>query len=228
MSAAWIKSKRCKALVVSDLHFGSPNSRRKKFLELLETWEFQILVLVGDIFDNLHLNRLHVEDRKCVRKIWKLREKGKQVVWLSGNHDHEFQTLFVDTHDNYMWNHDGLKYGALHGHQYDGFLSRYARFSEFVTSMYYWIQRSRLLPQRGIKWLKQTSKGRIKAIEHVRKGAVKFAEQHGLDFVFCGHTHHPEVKREKNVTYVNLGSFMEDPCTFAAVGLDGSVSLCEI
>ena len=46
-----------KAIVVSDLHLGTKDSKAKEFIEFLETHPTDLLILYGDIIDGWALSR---------------------------------------------------------------------------------------------------------------------------------------------------------------------------
>jgi predicted phosphodiesterase len=45
-------------LILSDFHLGSRVSRSKRAIELLKSYKFEKLILLGDIFESLDFNRL--------------------------------------------------------------------------------------------------------------------------------------------------------------------------
>src|SRR3972149_12010529 len=73
-------------IVVSDIHLGSDMSRAGELISVLDSWTFERLILLGDIFDDLNfkrLRRLHWDFLSYIRQI----SKRKEVVWVEGNHD---------------------------------------------------------------------------------------------------------------------------------------------
>ena len=45
-------------IIVSDIHLGSPISQAKKLTELLQNMHFNRLILLGDIFHNVRVDKL--------------------------------------------------------------------------------------------------------------------------------------------------------------------------
>lgn len=76
-----------KTIIVSDLHIGSGESHIAKFVEFLETLEFDTIIFNGDIFELLYYRKEKMKEHwQYVTKIRKL-IKGKKVYYLPGNHD---------------------------------------------------------------------------------------------------------------------------------------------
>ncbi|MCY7360682.1 MAG: metallophosphoesterase, partial [Ignavibacteria bacterium] len=76
-------------LIISDIHLGSKASRPLQVKEMLESYRFKRLILLGDIFDDLNFTRLNKEHWNLLSYIRKLSnpEKNIEVVWVEGNHD---------------------------------------------------------------------------------------------------------------------------------------------
>jgi predicted MPP superfamily phosphohydrolase len=76
-----------KTIIVSDLHIGSGESHIAKFVEFLETIEYDTIIFNGDIFELLYYHKDKMKEHwQYVTKIRKL-IKGKKVYYLPGNHD---------------------------------------------------------------------------------------------------------------------------------------------
>jgi len=88
-----------KAIVVSDLHLGTKDSKAEEFIDFIDKHPTDLLILNGDIIDGWALNRgskWKKEHTKALGKILKLSNK-IQVIWIRGNHD-EFLTEFIGSH----------------------------------------------------------------------------------------------------------------------------------
>ena len=88
-----------KAIVISDLHLGTKDSKAKEFIEFIEANPTDLLILNGDIVDGWALNRgakWKKSHTKVISKILKLSNKTK-VIWIRGNHD-EFLSEFIGMH----------------------------------------------------------------------------------------------------------------------------------
>src|SRR5689334_13214744 len=81
-------------LIVSDLHLGLPVSRPRELLRLLETWRFERLILLGDVFHEPGFRRLCADTVHLLQHIRALGERsGAEVVWIVGNHDRHLAPL---------------------------------------------------------------------------------------------------------------------------------------
>ncbi len=59
-------------IIVSDIHLGSEVARPKVVKEMLQSYKFQRLILLGDIFDDLNFKRLKKEHWSLLSYIRKL------------------------------------------------------------------------------------------------------------------------------------------------------------
>src|SRR5712691_3009266 len=105
-------------IIVSDIHLGSDMSRAGELINVLNSWTFEKLILLGDIFDDLNfkrLRRLHWDFLSYIRQI----SKYKEVVWVEGNHDEGLvevipYLLGVKACKEYVWEHNEKVYLAIH------------------------------------------------------------------------------------------------------------------
>lgn len=220
-------------VIVSDVHLGSDLSRPDALLATLKQHTFRRLILLGDIFDDLNFHRLQRSDWNLLLYIRALclPERKVEVVWVEGNHDalfskitHNFFGLTVRT--TYEWMHEGKKFLALHGHQFNQFTARYQYLTHAACVTYRTIQRWENDQHRLSRLLKHTSKAWLRMSEHVARGAAAYAERIGVDHIFCGHTHHPMTRTFGKIGYHNTGCWTEKPATFITVG-DHNVELNE-
>jgi UDP-2,3-diacylglucosamine pyrophosphatase LpxH len=87
------------AIIVSDLHLGTRDSKAEEFIEFLEKHPTDLLILNGDIVDGWALNRgskWKKKHTKVLSYLLKLSNK-TQIIWIRGNHD-EFLTEFIGSH----------------------------------------------------------------------------------------------------------------------------------
>ena len=136
-------SKKTHTLILSDFHLGSKVSRSEKIIELLKSFDFKKLILLGDIFENLNFERLRESDWKLLFLISEISRK-KKIIWVEGNHDKgltNFFTLFPETKvfKVYRWKFNGKKYLAIHGHQFDSFMIDNFFLSYIANSVYNFI-----------------------------------------------------------------------------------------
>ena len=91
--------KKYQAVIVSDLHLGTKDSRAEDFLEFLEKHPTDLLILNGDIVDGWAINRgskWKKNHTKVIGKLLKLSNTTK-IIWIRGNHD-EFLQEFIGSH----------------------------------------------------------------------------------------------------------------------------------
>ena len=87
---------RYKAIIVSDLHLGTKDSKAEEFIQFIEEHPTDLLILNGDIIDGWALNRgakWKKQHTKVISKLLKLSNK-TQLVWIRGNHDEFVQEFY--------------------------------------------------------------------------------------------------------------------------------------
>jgi UDP-2,3-diacylglucosamine pyrophosphatase LpxH len=212
-------------LVISDLHLGSLHSKEDKLCEMIENIEFDELILAGDIIDFIKIPTFTKRTAKFINTV---KEKGKPIVYIIGNHDinlteFEGETISgVKFVDKYQFKYAGRTYRVMHGHQFDTGIVAW-RFSMNIISIF------QDMLERWLKWdlatwlvkrkLKKRKLRRIWDILQWNKEA---------DVFIMGHTHIPEaviwIDEDENIkTYVNTGDWIEHQ-TYAIIK-DGQIRL---
>ena len=74
-------------LIISDIHLGSTLSSAHLVMDFLKKASFHRLILLGDIFDGIHIYRFKPTEWELLAYLEKLAEQGKDVIWVKGNHD---------------------------------------------------------------------------------------------------------------------------------------------
>ena len=217
-------------LICSDLHLGTKTSRADLLLKELKQYQFNRLILNGDIFEDLNFTRFNSEQWELLSYFRKLSNPkyNTSVIWVLGNHDYKTLTtashfLGLDVYEEYAWTFNNKKFLAIHGDQFDRFLINNATISKIALSLFINFQRfpsvSRYIDRLSTKWLRLQDK--------VKNGALEYAHKKKVDFVFCGHNHVPEMfdssfnNQTKHITYINTGSWIQNECSYATVGGDG-------
>jgi UDP-2,3-diacylglucosamine pyrophosphatase LpxH len=198
-------------LVISDLHLGSLHSKEDKLCEMIENVEFDELILAGDIIDFI---KIPTFTKRTVKFINTVKEKGKPIIYIIGNHDinlteFEGETISgVKFVDKYQFKYAGRTYRVMHGHQFDTGIVAW-RFSMNIISIF------QDMLERWLKWdlatwlvkrkLKKRKLRRVWDILQWNKEA---------DVFIMGHTHIPEAviwidENESIKTYVNTGDWIE-------------------
>jgi UDP-2,3-diacylglucosamine pyrophosphatase LpxH len=215
-------------LILSDLHLGSEMSRASDALNLLERTEYRQLILLGDIFSDLNFRRLTGEHWQFLSRLRKLSNPKRKVkvVWVEGNHDHGLSNIMshlvgVPVYQRYVWEYAGRRHLAVHGHQFDRFVSRNLLISRIGEQIYYQLQKidshnkfvTRHLDRFNTRWLRLTEK--------VASGAIAYARAGKADRVFCGHTHAAIERHEQGISYYNSGSWVDATATYITIGEEG-------
>jgi len=230
--------KQYKAIIVSDLHLGTKDSKSLEFIEFIEKYPTDLLILNGDIVDGWALNRggkWRKKDTKVISKLLKLSNKTK-IVWIRGNHD-EFLTEFIGSHfgnieikeshvlETKKWiisdNFENRNYYIFHGDVIDVFIAKYKwlaklgaigyDFALWVNRVYNKYRKWRGLPYQSIS---QKIKAGVKAatnyINDFESTAIKMAHKNGCYGVICGHIHQPANRMIGNDHYLNSGDWVEN------------------
>ncbi|HET9406389.1 MAG TPA: UDP-2,3-diacylglucosamine diphosphatase [Candidatus Sulfotelmatobacter sp.] len=215
-------------LILSDLHLGAATSRAWEATQVLKQNRFQRLILLGDIFADLNFARLTKEHWKFLGFIRKLSnpKRNIEVIWVEGNHDHGLADIMshlvgVRVYQHYNWEYRGLRHLAIHGHQFDGFQVNNLRFSSLGTSLYLLLQKldfkrkpiARMIDRLNTRWLRLSSK--------VASGALRYAQQHGADRIFCGHTHQATHEEQNGIHYYNAGGWVDSRLTYLTIDESG-------
>jgi UDP-2,3-diacylglucosamine pyrophosphatase LpxH len=227
-----------KAIIVSDLHLGTKDSKAKDFIEFLESHPTHLLILNGDIIDGWALNRgakWKKSHTNVISTLLKLSNKTK-IIWIRGNHD-EFLTEFIGSHfgnieiredyvlelHNWVIGDNYLKknYYIFHGDVIDVFITKYkwlARIGSVGYDMALWLNRWynkyrawRGLPYQSIsKDIKAGVKAATNYINDFETAAIKMGKKHGCYGVICGHIHQPADIELPEGHYLNSGDWVEN------------------
>jgi UDP-2,3-diacylglucosamine pyrophosphatase LpxH len=202
-------------LILSDLHLGSEVSRAREATALLTDTAFRRLVLLGDIFSDLNFRRLTSEHWKFLSRIRKLSNPKRkvEVVWVEGNHDQGLSQIMshlvgVPVYQRYVWEFQGKRHLAVHGHQFDPFCRKNEFVSRVGERLFYTLQKldgnskrfSRLIDRVNTRWLRLESR--------VAEGAFLYARAGRVERIFCGHTHVATHQRRHGIDYYNSGSWI--------------------
>ena len=212
-------------LVISDLHLGSLYAKEELLCEMLAEIEFDELILAGDIIDFI---KVPTFTKRTIKFIETLKQKGKPIVYIIGNHDinlTEFQNetiggvRFVD---RYEFEYHDRKYRIMHGHQFDRGIVTW-RFSMKIVSIF------QDMLERWLKWDMATWLVKRKLKKRKLRRVWDVLEwNREADVFIMGHTHIPEAviwidEEERIKTYVNTGDWIEHQ-TYAIIK-DGQIRL---
>ncbi len=215
-------------LILSDLHLGAETSHAREATSLLKRNRFQRLILLGDIFADLNFARLTKDHWRFLGHIRKLSnpKRGVEVVWVEGNHDHGLTNIMshlvgVRVYQHYEWTYRGLRHIAIHGHQFDGFQVNRVRLHRWFTSLYLQLQRLDLRGNPVTRWIDRLNTRWLRMSTKVSEGALAHARHHGIERIFCGHTHQALHVEQDGIDYYNSGGWVDSRLTYLTVDEQG-------
>src|SRR5258708_331426 len=209
-------------LVISDLHLGSAVCQARMLEEFLE-WavnQTRVLVINGDIFDDLNFKRLTKRHFACLRIIRRHSDRDDfKLIWVRGNHDGPADIIShivgVQILDEYVYRNGQIELLILHGDQFDTIITDYRWLTALGSGIFYYIQE--WMPHRASRWIRRISKRWQRNSQLIEQRATDYARGKGCHFVTCGHTHLPLTAEIDGVRYLNSGTWTEHaPCPFVA------------
>ena len=226
-----------RTLWISDTHLGTKSSRAIDLLNFLSEVNADRIYLVGDIVD---LQRMKVSPifpkahLSVIAKLVGLAHQGTEVIYIPGNHDHEFRAtvgreicgipvMFEVSHEMPSGQNCWLRTATCSTD----------RFERAPTS-----RNSARRPTRCCwRWTSCTTvctpvctsiKRRLKSadeyFERFETVAAQYALDRGFDGIVCGHIHRPGIRRIGDCLYANDGDWVEHR-TALSESPDGSLQL---
>jgi UDP-2,3-diacylglucosamine pyrophosphatase LpxH len=219
------------AIIVSDLHLGTKDSKAEEFIEFIEKNPTDLLILNGDIVDGWALNRgtkWKKQHTKVISKLLQLSNKTR-IIWIRGNHD-EFIQEFIGTHlgaieirEDYKLdiNNTMESYYIFHGDVIDVFITKYKWLSKIGSVGYdfaLWLNRVyntyrkwRKLPYISISQkIKESVKVATNYVNDFEVTALSMGTKKGCNGVICGHIHQPADRMIDGKRYLNSGDWIEN------------------
>ena len=219
------------AIIVSDLHLGTKDSKAEEFIEFIESYPTDLLILNGDIVDGWALNRGTKWKKQHTKVISKLLHLSNttRIIWIRGNHD-EFIQEFIGTHlgaieirEDYKLdiNNTMESYYIFHGDVIDVFITKYKWLSKigavgydfalWLNRVYNTYRKWRKLPYISISQkIKESVKVATNYVNDFEVTALSMATKKGCDGVMCGHIHQPEDRMINGKRYLNSGDWIEN------------------
>ena len=217
------KKYQAETILLSDIHLGSPLSRAQTLNTVLERWEFQRLIIVGDLFASSDFKKLTSDEWRLLRRLSRQMDAGAEIIWVEGNHDlGQIQNLShllgIEILQEYVWEWHGKKCLAIHGHQFDKFVVS----SIGISLSWIYLHLLKIGPIRKIfgPLLASISDNWARMPDVLREKCVKLAKEEKVDIIFAGHTHQFEHSLIDNITYVNTGCWVSTPAILVALGSD--------
>lgn len=218
-----------KVIIISDLHLASNVCRSEKILSFLSSIDdtASMLVLNGDVMDNLNFKRLSKDHWKILRKLRSM-SKWLKIVWIKGNHDTDQAEIIanligVDFRDELKLAMGDKNVLITHGDKFDFFMQG-QQITAKIADFFY-----RIIQQYD-KWVnndyyysnlvKSKSKVLIRC-GRVVENAMTYALHKNFQIIICGHTHIPCVLSNSSgsVEYYNSGSWCnkDHQCHFVEI-----------
>jgi UDP-2,3-diacylglucosamine pyrophosphatase LpxH len=233
------------AIIVSDLHLGTKDSKAEEFIEFIEKNPTELLILNGDIVDGWALNRgtkWKKQHTKVISKLLQLSNKTR-IIWIRGNHD-EFIQEFIGTHlgaieirEDYKLDIDNTmeSYYIFHGDVIDVFITKYKWLSKigavgydfalWLNRVYNTYRKWRKLPYISISQkIKESVKVATNYVNDFEVTALSMATKKGCNGVICGHIHQPADRMIDGNRYLNSGDWIENMSAIL-VDYDGNLYL---
>ncbi|GDY11790.1 UDP-2,3-diacylglucosamine hydrolase [Planctomycetota bacterium] len=227
--------RRCRVVVVSDVHLGTAGCRAGELNSYLKSVEPEQLILLGDIVDLWYFRKgaWSESQTKVVRRVLKFATRGIPVHYVTGNHDEalrRFTELCLgELHliDKMELNLDGKRTWFIHGDAFDLIVGT-PRWLAWIGGLSYeglewlggWVNSLRRLFGLPRVSLANVFKRNLPAAaRHIAKfedAVIRSAAERGVDAVVCGHLHVPANREAqyagKTVRYLNSGDWV-DSCS---------------
>ena len=223
-----------KYFFISDIHLGleSKNAELKKEQKLVRFLQFAAdncdeLIILGDLFDYWFEYRRVIQKGfiKTLASLQELAENGVKVHYIIGNHDFLHRDFFEKEigaklyYDPISIKLNEKKFFLGHG---DGLISNdigYKILKKILRNRVLQFLFSLIHPDFGIKIASSTSKksrdytkakdyGESDSLFEVAKAKIT----EGYDYVMFGHSHRRRFEEYKNGYYINLGTWLQQPC----------------
>jgi UDP-2,3-diacylglucosamine pyrophosphatase LpxH len=221
-------------VVLSDIHLGTYGCRAKELLKYLKSIDPDKIVLNGDIIDIWQFRKTYFPKShlKVLKQILNFVSKGKEVYYLTGNHD-EFLRKFTDFEMGSFHLVDklvlelgeGKRAWIFHGDIFDASIQN----AKWIAKLGGWGYDLLIVINSSMNWIlermgreryslskkiKSSVKKAVKYITDFEDTAAELAIESGYDFVICGHIHQAQmrsiVKDKGSTVYLNSGDWVEN------------------
>ena len=184
-------------LWISDTHIGNPFNNIAGIFTVINRKDWEEIHLIGDIFDLDAMNdsgEMSELDKKLFQWIINAAERGKKIIWYTGNHDRALQAVLSQLLPGIQFESEQIenKVWTVHGDRYDMVYQLFKRFTSWgggSAGMSIWYN---LYIKLGM-W---------------RSRMTKQTLLRGCKTVICGHMHFPEDRVIGGVRYLNTGDWM--------------------
>ncbi|MES2059778.1 MAG: metallophosphoesterase [Patescibacteria group bacterium] len=223
-------------LIISDVHLGSVISRADALAELLNSISFMRLIILGDFLDNSNFKRLNASHWKLLTLIqsFSAPESGREIIWVRGNHDHATadtmaHMIGASVVDEYIFEIQGKKFLAIHGDKFAETVLFNDFFSIIGQKVFAFLQHFDKDARHIVKILERSHNFMRRVSSRVARGAIKYAADLKINYVFCGHTHKALEKiygqGKDAIHYFNTGCWTYAPSAYITIDESGEVAL---
>lgn len=220
------RTKAPRRLIISDLHIGSRFYASDKLIKLLESEEFDELILAGDIIDLIKAPLFTLQCAALINVI----SKFKTVKYIVGNHDISFEKWCGTTvcgikfMRDYRFTCNDRTFYVSHGDLYKRGIIHFRFIMKLISIFQDFIERMfniNVLTFYHNYFKQSPSVFKIK----------NFLNTTNTDVFIMGHTHFPEVvvwiNEDLHIkTYVNTGDWITH-MTYVTIDHDGQIRLCK-
>ncbi len=132
----------------------------------------------------------------------------------------------IRVYQEYAWEYCGVRHLAIHGHQFDRFVSRNRLVSTLLSGIHLGLQKFAFGKRRLIGFLERFDTQWLRLSAKVAAGALTHGRSKNAQRVFCGHTHEALSLRRDGIEYYNTGSWTQESATYISIDHQG-VRVCE-
>ncbi len=232
---------------ISDVHLGTRGSQAGALLDFLKDAEFEKLYLVGDLIDIWSLRRgiyWPQEHNDVIQKLLRKGRKGTEIIYIIGNHD-EFLASFFGNYASVTLQKNAIHHTAdgrrlliMHGHELDNVVQNLGWLAHVGDVGYVLLMRCNGLVNLIRRlfgyghwslsaYVKAEVKNVVKFIGGFEESIVRYARDHGVDGVLCGHIHTAAHREIDGVMYYNCGDWVES-CTAIVEHHDGQMEILRL
>lgn len=236
--------RRFRAGWISDVHLGTKGAQAEALLAFLREHEFETLYVVGDLIDVWSLRRgiyWPQAHNDVIQKLLRAARKGTRVIYIPGNHD-EFVANYhgefggVSLVPNAIHERlDGTRLLVMHGHELDSVVQNIKWLAHLGDVGYQFLLRlngplNLLRRKFGLGYwslsafVKQKVKSAVNYVGRFEECIGRYAIDHQVQGVVCGHIHVPTVRALGDLTYYNCGDWVES-CSALVEHIDGTMEL---
>lgn len=229
---------------ISDVHLGTRGCQAEALLDFLRQNEFETLYVVGDLIDIWALRRVRYwpqEHSDVLQKLLRKGRKGSEIIYIIGNHDEFLADFFgsfasVTLQKNAIHTTaDGRRILVIHGHELDTVVQNLGWLAHVGDLGYHGLMRLNVVVnfvrrRFGLghwslsKYVKAEVKNVVSFIGQFEEAVVRYAADHQVDAVLCGHIHTAALHDVGGVPYYNTGDWVES-CTAIVEHFDGRMEL---